>query len=100
MNGTPVPDNLEEVRILCFNVAHSYKHVESFLEQNKSCFDIVFLQEPPWKHIHSALSTRLKEGDNMTGAPNHSDWLAIVQPLDTDKALCVMAYVSRRLALY
>ena len=100
MNGTPVPDNLEEVRILCFNVARSYEHVDSFLERNKSRFDIVFLQEPPWKRIRSAPSTRSKEGDDVTGAPNHPDWLAIVRPPDADEAPRVMAYVSRRLASY
>ena len=100
MNSTPVPDNLEEVRILCFNVARSYEHVDSFLERNKSRFDIVFLQEPPWKRIRSAPSTRSKEGDDVTGAPNHPDWLAIVRPPDADEAPRVMAYVSRRLASY
>ena len=70
------------------------------LERNKNSFDIVFLQEPPWKRLRTAPSTRSKEGEDVVGAPNHPEWLAIVRPLEADEAPRIMAYVSKRLASY
>jgi len=70
------------------------------LERNKNSFDIVFLQEPPWKRLRAAPSTHSKEGEDIVGTPNHLEWLAIVRPLEVDKAPRIMAYVSKCLASY
>ena len=100
MNGTPNLDRPGIVRILCQNVNRSFAHVDILLECNKDMFDIVFLQEPPWKRLCAAPSTRSREGEDVVGAPNHPEWLVIVWPLEADDLPCVMAYMSKCLASY
>jgi hypothetical protein len=48
------------------------------LETQKDSYDIIFVQEPPWKVIRKTVSTKNLHGDNVIGAPKHPDWLYIV----------------------
>ncbi|PPQ94566.1 hypothetical protein CVT25_011506 [Psilocybe cyanescens] len=47
------------VRILSFNCAKSSLSVETILEHFVLAYDIVFIQEPPWRFVRTAPSTSL-----------------------------------------
>ncbi|PPQ94977.1 hypothetical protein CVT25_005381 [Psilocybe cyanescens] len=85
------------VRILSFNCAKSSLSVETILEHFVLAYDIVFIQEPPWRFVRSALSTSRKSGNDVIGAPLHPSWLPMVRNPEPDTRPRVMAYVSNRL---
>ncbi|PPQ93622.1 hypothetical protein CVT25_001005, partial [Psilocybe cyanescens] len=66
------------VRILSFNCAKSSLSVETILEHFVLAYDIVFIQEPPWRFVRTAPSTSRKSGDDVIGAPLHPSWLPMV----------------------
>ena len=73
-------DNESVVRILCHNMNHSYAHVDTLLERNVNSFDVLFLQEPPWRHIRATLSSRSKEGEDVVSALRPLHQHALGQP--------------------
>ncbi|TFK17354.1 hypothetical protein FA15DRAFT_576550, partial [Coprinopsis marcescibilis] len=83
-----------EIRVLSFNVAQNFLHVDTILESSKEDFDIIFVQEPPWRTVRHAPSTTTREGDAVIGAPNHPDWISMVRWSGEDEETCprVMAY--------
>jgi hypothetical protein len=68
------------------------------LETCKDSYDILFVQEPPWKMIHKTVSTTNPHGDNVVGVPKHPDWLYVVWPMVGGDTPQVMAYVHNCLA--
>ncbi|KAF5309958.1 hypothetical protein D9619_010442 [Psilocybe cf. subviscida] len=63
-------------------------------------FDILFIQEPPWRLIRTVPSAVSVEGEEVVGAPNHPQWLAMVCPPEPDTPPCVIAYISMRLSAW
>src|SRR6188768_4008648 len=88
------------IRVFLQNVNKNRLHLDMLLELCKNDFDIIFVQEPPWSLICHAPSAQDVEGEQVIGAPNHPDWLAIVRPPDPGLPPRTMAYVSRRLAQF
>ncbi|TEB14657.1 hypothetical protein FA13DRAFT_1651748, partial [Coprinellus micaceus] len=88
---------LRTIRILSFNIAKSWDQLVVLLESQCKSFDIVFLQEPPWRLIRHAPSATNKEGTEVRGSPRHPKWTCMVPPVQADEHPRVMAYVSRRL---
>ncbi|PPQ93993.1 hypothetical protein CVT25_009841, partial [Psilocybe cyanescens] len=77
-------------------------HVEKYRQDESnhpgpSVYDIVFIQEPPWRFVRTAPSTSRKSGDDVIGAPLHPSWLPMVRNPEPDTRPRVMAYVSNRL---
>ena len=72
--------------------------MEVLLNTCINTFDIIFVQEPPWRLIRTAPSASNKEGEDVIGAPNHPAWQAMVRKPDLGSRPRVMAYVSTRLA--
>ena len=60
-------------------------------------FDVLFVQELPWRTIRQAPSSSNKEGDDLIGAPMHPEWVYMVRPPQNDQAPRVMAFVSKQL---
>ena len=71
--------------------------MDVFLESNVNLFDIVFIQEPPWRHIRSAPSAHNKEGEDVVGPPMHPAWKLLMRPPQNGVPPRVIAYVSTRL---
>jgi hypothetical protein len=46
------------------------------LETQKDSFDIIFVQEPPWKVIRKTVLTKNPHRDD--GVPKHPDWLYMI----------------------
>ncbi|KAF8955880.1 hypothetical protein BDZ97DRAFT_1672757, partial [Flammula alnicola] len=92
---------LDEVRVLSWNVARDGMSLDVILSTCTNIYDIIFVQEPPWRHIRTAPSAKTRKGEDVIGAPNHPDWLAMVRaPTTADERPRVMTYVSTRLARY
>ncbi|TFK20617.1 hypothetical protein FA15DRAFT_569263, partial [Coprinopsis marcescibilis] len=68
-----------EIRVLSFNVARNYLHVDALLESLKEDFNIIFIQEPPWRTVRHAPSTMTRRGDAVIRAPHHPDWISMVR---------------------
>ncbi|PPR03609.1 hypothetical protein CVT26_006122, partial [Gymnopilus dilepis] len=65
-----------------------------------NAFDVVFIQEPPWRHIRSVPSAHNKEGEDVVGPPMHPAWKLLMRPPQNGEPPRVIAYVSRRLNSY
>ena len=63
------------IRVLTFNIAKHYMHLDVVLETLKDDFDVLFIQEPPWQTIRRAPSAYNKEGAEVIGAPRHPHWI-------------------------
>ncbi|KXN83940.1 hypothetical protein AN958_00791 [Leucoagaricus sp. SymC.cos] len=66
---------MRDVRIFSQNVNRNYGHIDMLLDNIKDSFDVIFLQEPPWRTIRQTVSVTLPEGDDVVGTPKHPDWL-------------------------
>ncbi|KAL0569352.1 hypothetical protein V5O48_012615, partial [Marasmius crinis-equi] len=91
-------ENGNQVRVLSFNVAKNYLYLDVLLETLKDSFDILFIQEPPWRLIRYAPSASSLEGEAMVGAPLHPSWILMAgNAVGADQRPRVLTYVSRRL---
>ncbi|KAF4614683.1 hypothetical protein D9613_002817 [Agrocybe pediades] len=63
----------------------------------ENSFDVLFVQEPPWRTIRQAPSPNNRDGEDIVGAPMHPAWLYMVRPPTNDETPRVMAFVSKRL---
>jgi hypothetical protein len=68
-----------ELRIFSQNVNRNYGYMDSLLSSEElDIYDLLFIQEPPWKHIRTAPSTSSPEGEDVIGAPLNPAWGCIV----------------------
>ncbi|PPQ92326.1 LOW QUALITY PROTEIN: hypothetical protein CVT25_008508 [Psilocybe cyanescens] len=85
------------VRILSFNCAKSSLSTETILKNIVLTYNIVFIQEPPWRFVHTAPSTYHKSGNDIIGLPLHPLWLPMVHTPEPNTCPRVMVYVSNHL---
>ncbi|KXN86230.1 hypothetical protein AN958_10340 [Leucoagaricus sp. SymC.cos] len=69
------------------------------LEALKDTFDILFIQEPPWRTIRQTVLTTSEEGNDVVGVPKHPEWLYMVRPPTNGQNPHIMAYVHQWLVL-
>jgi hypothetical protein len=87
---------VETLQIYCQNVGWKHVWTINLLEQMKSWFDILFLQEPPWATVRYTVSLTEKGGVPVKGPPIYPDWISLY-PKGFDLAedrLHVLAYVN------
>jgi len=65
-------------RIFCQNVNRNNLLLESILASSIDDFDIIFIQEPPWRLIRHAPSGVNPEGEPVIGTAIHLDWGLLV----------------------
>ena len=95
----------DSLRIISHNVNRKYDLVANSLELFSEHFDILFIQEPPWRMVRKTVSTSSKEGDPVVGPPTHPDWLILFRrplpgvdwTLESERPR-VVTYVHRRLS--
>jgi hypothetical protein len=92
------PGVVKEIHILSQNVNRNRLHINMLLETLKDSYNIIFVQEPPWKVTCKTVPTRNPHGDNDVSAPKHPDWLYIVQPMVRRATPHIMAYIHNCLA--
>ncbi|KAF4613671.1 hypothetical protein D9613_007683 [Agrocybe pediades] len=90
-------DTTKEIRLFSHNVAKNYMYLDVLLETLQNSFDVLFVQEPPWRTIRQAPSPNNRDGEDIVGAPMHPAWLYMVRPPTNDETPRVMAFVSKRL---
>ncbi|KAF9263129.1 hypothetical protein L218DRAFT_866086, partial [Marasmius fiardii PR-910] len=89
----------DRIRVISFNVAKHYMYLDVFLESCKYVYDVIFIQEPPWRLIRHAPSAKDPLGESVVGMPNHPDWTAMVRHWTGEgERPHVAAYVSKRIA--
>ncbi|KXN88530.1 hypothetical protein AN958_07210 [Leucoagaricus sp. SymC.cos] len=101
MSSGPTEASAGVVRDVCVfsqNVNRNYAYLDMLLENIKDFFDIIFLQELPWRTIRQIVSMTSSEGDDVIGAPKHPDWLYMVGTPTNSHPPHIMAYVYQHLA--
>ena len=97
------PHVLSSLNIWSQNVCRNFGLVHTLLETLKESQDIIFLQEPPWRHIRDAPSSTSMDGSPVMGLPLHPDWITVVRDPKSDNQdpllrPRVAAYVHKRLS--
>jgi hypothetical protein len=78
--------SVECLHIYCQNVGCKHNWTINLLEQIKSAFNILFLQEPPWETVRYTTSLTEKDGVPVKGPPIHPDWISLYpKGFDLDK---------------
>ena len=86
---------LDRLRIYCQNVRRNASYVDMLLSSQDGNYDIMFIQETPWKRIRNMVSTQNKEGEEIVGASMHPNWIYLAQPpKSSEQEPWVMTYVS------
>ena len=88
---------ISKLRVFTFNIAKSYESLNVFLERECNKFDVLFLQEPPWRLIRHAPSATDKEGSEVIGSPRHPQWSCLAPAVAPGIKPRVLTYISRRL---
>jgi len=62
-------------------------------------FNIIFIQEPPWSIIRFISSSSNKEGEELVGIPNHSNWIIFSRnPTNSQDLPRVITYINTRIS--
>jgi len=69
-------------RIFCQNINRNVLLLESVLALSIDDFDIIFIQEPPWRLIRHAPSGIDPAGEPVIGTVIHLDWGLIIRKSD------------------
>jgi hypothetical protein len=87
-----------ELRIFSQNVNRNYGYMDSLLSSEElDIYDLLFIQEPPWKHIRTAPSTSSPEGEDVIGAPLNPAWGCIVRQSGLDNPPRVAVWFNNRI---
>jgi hypothetical protein len=87
---------VETLQIYCQNVGQKHNWTINLLEQMKSWFDILFLQELLWATVRYIASLTEKDGVLVKGPPIHPDWTSLYPKgfNPAEDRPCVLAYVN------
>jgi hypothetical protein len=67
-----------ELRIFCQNVNRNYGYMDTLLASLYDEYDLLFIQEPPWRRIRSAPSSASRDGEDVIGPPISPNWGVIL----------------------
>jgi hypothetical protein len=89
-----------ELRIFCQNVNRNYGYMDTLLASLYDEYDLLFIQEPPWRRIRSAPSSTSHdgEGEDVIGPPISPNWGVIHRPSSLEEPPCVLVYFNVRIA--
>jgi len=87
----------KDIKIFSQNIWNNSLIVNTILETCFS-FNVNFIREPFWTNIHSILSSKIREGKDLVGVPNHPNWLTFANnSSNTNDYLRVITYINIRL---
>nr|BAB32465.1 Pol-like protein Pol-1 [Tricholoma matsutake] len=81
-----------QLRIFSQNVNRNWGYMDSILADLVEDYDLLFIQEPPWRLIRHAPSAHNREGEEVIGAPMSPNWGTLVRPSGIDSPPCVAVY--------
>src|SRR5882757_3837649 len=87
-----------QLRIFCQNVNRNYGYMDTLLASLYDEYDLLFIQEPPWRLIRSAPSSASHDGEDVIGHPNSPNWGSIHRPSGLDNPPRVLVYFNTRIA--
>jgi hypothetical protein len=83
-----------QLRIFCQNVNHNYGYMDTLLASLYLEYDLLFIQEPPWHLIRSALSLSSHDSEDIIGLPLSPNWGSISWPSGLESPPCVLVYLE------
>jgi hypothetical protein len=87
-----------ELRIFCQNVNRNYGYMDTLLASLYDEYDLLFIQEPPWRRIRSAPSSASRVGEDVIGPPISPNWGVIHRPSGLEEPPRVLVYFNVRIA--
>jgi hypothetical protein len=60
---------IPQLQIFSQNVNGNYAYTDSLLSDLYDNYDLLFLQEPPWRYIRAAPSSSSRDGTDVIGGP-------------------------------
>ena len=85
---------LKDICIFSQNICKNNFIINTILKTHFS-FNIIFIQELSWSHIWSILSSNNKEGEELVGIPNHSNWTTFSRnPTHVNNSSRVITYIN------
>jgi hypothetical protein len=87
-----------ELRIFCQNVNRNYGYMDTLLASLYDEYDLLFIQEPPWRRIRSAPSSASRDGEDVIGPPISPNWGVIHRPSGLEEPPRVLVYFNVRIA--
>jgi hypothetical protein len=91
-------DSFSQLRIFCQNVNRNYGYMDTLLASLYDEYDLLFIQEPPWRLIRSAPSSSSRDGEDVIGPPLNPNWGSISRPSGLDTPPRVLVYFNVRIA--
>jgi hypothetical protein len=73
-------DSFSQLRIFCQNVNRNYGYMDTLLASLYDEYDLLMIQEPPWRLIRSAPSSSSRDGEDVIGPPLNPNWGSISRP--------------------
>src|SRR6202035_617759 len=90
--------SFSELCIFSQNVNRNYGYMDSILSsEDYDIYDLLFIQEPPWRRIRAAPSSSSMEGKDVIGAPMNSAWGCIVCASEVDNPPRVAVWFNNRI---
>ena len=90
--------SFSELRIFSQNVNRNYGYMDSILSSTDyDIYDLLFIQEPPWRQIRSAPSSATMDGEDVIGAPTNPDWGCIIRASSLEDPPRVAVWFSNRI---
>ena len=91
---------IKEIKIFSQDVWKNNLIVKTILE-TQYLFDIILIQEPSWTMICFIPSSISKEGDELVGVLNHSNWITFSRnSLKENDSSRVITYINIRLSFF
>ena len=87
-----------ELRVFCQNVNRNYGYMDTLLASLYEQYDLLFIQEPPWRRIRSAPSAASRDGEDVIGPPISPNWGVIHRPSSLEEPPRVLVYFNTRIA--
>jgi hypothetical protein len=87
-----------ELWIFCQNVNRNYGYMDTLLASLYDEYDLLFIQELPWRRIRSAPSPASHDGEDVIGPPISPNWGMIHQPSSLEEPPRVLVYFNVRIA--
>nr|BAB32469.1 Pol-like protein Pol-1 [Tricholoma matsutake] len=87
-----------QLRVFSQNVNRNWGYMDSLLADFVDDYDLLLIQEPPWRLIRHAPSAYNREGEEVIGAPMSPNWGTLVRPSGIDSPPRVAIYFVNSIA--
>ena len=86
------------LRIFSQNVNRNYGYMDSLLASLYDEYDLLLIQEPPWRSIRTAPSSVSRDGEEVIGHPINPNWGSLIRHSGLESPPRVAVYFNVRIA--